>query len=76
MAIASTIMLVGILMIVSGHGVLGIIAGIAIIVFGLVVLFNPLATIVAMPIAAGFLSIVAGIAIIARAFRPRSAEPA
>jgi len=74
--VSSCVIVLGVILLMSGGGVLGAIAGGAVIIFGIFMLFNPLGTMVALPIIGGILSLVAGIAIIARALRSRGAAPA
>ncbi len=74
--VASCVMVLGIVLLMSGLGVLGIIAGIAVVLLGIVLMFNPLATMIGLPLAGGFLSLIAGVAVIVQAFQSRSAHRA
>jgi len=76
MLVASAVMVVGIMMIASGHGVFGTIAGILVILLGIVLLFNPVAMFAALPIVGGVLAIIAGVAVIVGGFRSRQEAPA
>ncbi len=70
--VATTVIMLGFLMAASGHGLLGTIAGVALLILGFALIFNPFGGVVSLPIVTGILSIVAGIAIIWWPFHARS----
>jgi uncharacterized membrane protein HdeD (DUF308 family) len=74
--VAFSLIVLGIMLIGSGRGVLGAIAGIAVVLLGIVLVFNPFGTMMALPVVGGILAIIAGIATIAKAFVSPRAETA
>jgi len=76
MITAFSMIVLGIMLMASGHGILGAIAGIAVILLGIVLVFNPLETMMSLPTVAGILSLVAGGAIIIKGFTGPKAEAA